>query len=65
MIKEKIKLIALWIWEQLRIPLIIFGLFWIAGYGFYSGIIGAEQTKAILTGKAIVVTAIDLRKDDE
>jgi len=60
-----IKNILSWIWEQLKLPLIIFGLFLIAGYGFYSGIAGAENVKKLLTGKAIIITSVDLRKDDE
>lgn len=60
-----IKKILIWTCEQLKLPLILFGLFWFAGYGFYHGVVGAEKVNQLLAGKAIIITSVDLRKDDE
>ncbi|MGZ5026092.1 MAG: hypothetical protein ACXWAT_02070 [Methylobacter sp.] len=53
-----------WIWDQVKFPVMLFLIFWIAGSGFYHGAIAASKFGELTLGKAMIITLVDLKKDD-
>ena len=58
------KKVLVYVWKQLEAPLIIFGISFMAGYGFYNGIMSAEKAKRLWEGRAIIITSFDMVKDE-
>jgi hypothetical protein len=54
-----------WAWDQIKLPVMLFLIFWIAGSGFYHGVIAASKIGELTLGKAMVITLLDLKKDTE
>jgi hypothetical protein len=52
-------------WELVKFPLTFFVLFWISGAGLYHGIVASSGYGELITGKAIIITAVDLKSEQE
>jgi len=54
-----------WAWDEVKFPVMFFLLFWMAGSCFYHGVIAASKISELTLGKALIITLVDLKKDDE
>lgn len=50
--------------SALKVPTLVIMWSYIAGFAFAQGVIGSGTIKSLFTGKAIVITSIDLTNDD-
>lgn len=60
---KKIKAILNFIWEGMKIPLLIFSLFFFGGAGLYQGVVASSTYGEMISGKALIVTLFELEKD--
>ena len=49
-----------WIWDSIKIPVILFSLFLVAGFGLAVGVASSDGYIGLLSGKALVITLIDM-----
>ena len=61
---NKTKMMLNWTWQQIKMPLMIFVVFFFGGYGFYHGAVSASKIGQFTTGKAIIITMFDIQKDE-
>jgi len=62
---NKTKVVLNWIWDQLKMPVIIFTVFLFGGFGFYHGVMAATDLGKVTMNTAIVISFLELRKDEE
>ncbi len=56
--------ILAWVWDQIKLPIVLIGVFWMAGFGFYHGVIQASKIGELTLGKAMIITVVDLSKGE-
>ncbi len=62
-ITNKVLSIVKPIWDSIKMPAIIFMLFYLAGAGFFHGVISANYSHILGDGKIIVIQSIDMSED--
>jgi hypothetical protein len=62
---KRIRSILNAIWEQIKIPTIIFTFFFFGGFGFYHGIVTGSTYTGLLTGKVLIVSLIDTKNTSQ
>ena len=61
---NKLKVVFNWMYQQIKMPIMIFVVFFFGGYGFYHGVVSASKIGQFTTGKAIIITMFDIQKDE-
>lgn len=52
--------IVKFIWDDIKIPLMIFIFFFFAGFGFYQGFMSSNVVQFVKGERVIVITTLDL-----
>ena len=60
---SKIKIVLNWIFEQVKMPVILFCMFFFGGLGLYHGVMVATSIGKLTMNSAVVITFIDLDKN--
>lgn len=62
---NKIKKTLKFIWEQIKLPIIMFVVFFFGGIGLYHGIMVATNLGKITMHSAVVISFIELQEDEQ
>lgn len=60
---NKMKIVLNWIWEQAKMPVMLFVVFFFGGFGFYHGVMVATSVGKLTMNSAVVISFIDLDKN--
>lgn len=65
LVEKYIRKPALWIWDQVKTPLLLFCIFFISGFGLLQGMIVSSSYTGLISGKVLIITLVDLGSEDE
>lgn len=58
--KAKALKIVKYIWNEIKVPLAIFVILFLAGFGFYRGFVCSHLIEVMHGGKVILIHSVDL-----